>query len=123
MKTISGKKKVQIQEIRISNYRPYEIVPLDLVKPHITFSNPDPKDEGPFIPCKVLPQDETHGTIRILAPGETPGEEMDPVEEVAAYLRKLEEQVINPKPENLEPLKKFPKESTPKVKEYKRKKN
>ena len=64
MKTISGKKKVSLPHIRISDYIPYIIVPLDEQNPPRLFTNPD-KGEIPYTPCRVLPQDETYGTIKM----------------------------------------------------------
>ena len=64
MKTVSGKKKVPLPHIRISYCIPYTIVPLDEQNPPRIFTNPD-KGEIPFTPGKVLPQDETYGTIKM----------------------------------------------------------
>ena len=63
MKTISGKKKVPLPYIRVSNCIPFTIVPLDEQNPPKLFTNPD-KGEIPFTPCRVLPKDETYGTIK-----------------------------------------------------------
>ena len=65
MKTVSGKKKVPLPHIIISDCIPYIIVPKDLTYPVILFSNLDEGGEIPFTPCRSLPQDETYGTIRM----------------------------------------------------------
>ena len=41
MKTVSGKKKVSLPNIQISDYVPYTIVPLGVDKPDIPFTNPN----------------------------------------------------------------------------------
>ena len=64
MKIVSGKNKVSLPHIKISDYIPYTIVPLDEQNPPRLFTNPD-KGEIPFTPCRVLPQDETYGTIKM----------------------------------------------------------
>ena len=66
MKTVSGKKKVPLPNIQISDYVPYSIVPKDVTNPSITFTNLEEPKEIPFVPFKTIPQDETYGTIRIL---------------------------------------------------------
>ena len=65
MKTVSGKKKVSMPNIQISNYVPYTIVPKDVTNPSIPFTNPEKLGEIPFIPFKTLPQDETYSIIRM----------------------------------------------------------
>ena len=41
MKTVSGKKKVTLPNIQISDYVPYTIVPKDVTNPFIPFTNPE----------------------------------------------------------------------------------
>ena len=41
MKTLSGKKKVPLPNIQISDYIPYTIVPKDVTNPFIPFTNPE----------------------------------------------------------------------------------
>ena len=65
MKIVSGKKKVPLPNIQISNYGPYTIVPKDVTNLSIPFTNPEEPREIPFVPFKTLPQDETYGTIRM----------------------------------------------------------
>ena len=80
MKTVSGKKKVSLPQIRISDCIPYTIVPPDVTDPLIHFSHPNPSGEIPFVPCRAPPQNKTSGTIR--------KEELTPEEEVEEYLIK-----------------------------------
>ena len=65
MKTMSGKKKVSLPNIQISDYVPYTIVPKDVTNPSIPFTNPEEPREIPFIPFKTLPQDHSYGIIRM----------------------------------------------------------
>ena len=88
MKTFSGKKKVPLPHIRISHYIPYTIVPRDEQNPPKLFTNPD-KGELPFTPCRVLPQDETYGTIKMSI--------MTP-EEIEEYLKKKATKEKPPRP-------------------------
>ena len=44
MKIVSGKKKVPLPQIRISDCIPYTIVPHDVIDPPIPFSNPNPSE-------------------------------------------------------------------------------
>ena len=53
MKIVSGKKKVPLPQIRISDYMPYTIVPQDVINPPIPFSNLNPSEERPSEPCKA----------------------------------------------------------------------
>ena len=64
MKTVSGKKKVSLPQIRISDYIPYTIVPPDATDPPIHFSNPNPGGEIPFIPCRAPRQNKTFEITR-----------------------------------------------------------
>ena len=52
MKIVLGKKKVSFPKIRISDCMPYTIVPQDVTGPQIPFSNSNPGEETPFVPCK-----------------------------------------------------------------------
>ena len=79
MKTISGKKKVPMPQIRISDCVLYTIVPQVVTNPPIPFSNLDPDEERPSEPCKALAQNKT--------PSETRKKELTLVEEVEEYLR------------------------------------
>ena len=65
MKTMSGKKKVLLPNIQISDYVPYTIVSKYVTNPFIPFTNPEKPGEIPFASIRVLPQDETYGTIII----------------------------------------------------------
>ena len=65
MKTVSGKKKVPLPNIQISDYVPYTIVPKDVTNPSKPFTNPEKPGEIPFFPFKTFPQEETYGTIRM----------------------------------------------------------
>ena len=64
MKTVSGKKKVLLKQIRISDCIPYIIVPRDVTDPPIPFSNSNPGGEIPFVPCKAPSQNKTFGTTK-----------------------------------------------------------
>ena len=92
MKTVSGKKKVPLPQIRISDCHPYVIEPIGCLNepPYIPFVNPNPVGPKPSAICKVLPQDETYRTFRPVGT-DPPEGEVDPVEQVAAFLKKLEE--------------------------------
>ena len=114
MKTVSGKKKVPLPQIRISDCHPYVIKPLGCLNepPYIPFVNPNPVEPKPPAICKVLPQDETYRTFRPVGT-DPPEGEVDPVEQVAAFLKKLEEnpgleEELAKQHENPEPPKKTP---------------
>ena len=79
MKTVSDKKKIPLPQIRISDCISYTIVPQDVIDPPIPFSNPNPGNEIPFVPCKAPSQNKTSGTIG--------KKELTPVEEVEEYLK------------------------------------
>ena len=79
MKTVSSKKKVPLPQIRISNYVAYTIVPRDVINPPIPFSNPNPSEETPSVPCKASSQNKTSGTIG--------RKELTPVKEVEEDLK------------------------------------
>ena len=80
MKTFSGKKKVPLPQIRISDCIPCTIVPLDVIDPYIHFSNPNPGEEIPFVPYREPPQNKTSDTTR--------SKELTPEKEVEEYLKK-----------------------------------
>ena len=63
MKTVLGKEKVPLRQIRISNCIPYTIVPQDVTGPSIPFSKPNPSGEIPFVPCKAPSQNKNSSTI------------------------------------------------------------
>ena len=79
MKTVSNKKKVPLQEIRISDCVPYTIVPLEETNPVLPFLNLNPYIKGPSAPCKEIAKNKTPSTSR--------KKELTPVEEVEEYLR------------------------------------
>ena len=80
MKIVSSKKKVSLLQSRISDNIPYTILPPDVIDPPILCFNPNPREEVPFVPCRVLPQNETYGT--------TKRKELTLEEEVEEYLKK-----------------------------------
>ena len=88
MRIVLGKKKVQLLQIRISDCIPYTIMPLDEQTPHRLFTNPN-KGEILFTPCRVLPQDENYGTIKMSI--RTP-------KELEEYLKKKTEKEKSPRP-------------------------
>ena len=79
MKTASSKKKVSLPQIKIFNCVPYTIVPKGLTNPPIPFSNPNPSEETPSIPCKASSQNKTSST--------TGRKELTPIKEVEEYLK------------------------------------
>ena len=79
MKTISGKKKVSLPQIRISDCMPYTIVSQDVTDPPMPFSNTNPGKETPSVPCKAPSQNKTFGTIG--------RKELTPIKEVEEYLK------------------------------------
>ena len=98
MKTVSGKKKVSLQNIQISDYVPYSIVPKDVTNISIPFTNPEKPGEIPFVPFKTLPQDENYGTIRMSR--KTP-------EEIEKYKREQAQKVKSPEKSPKETKKKL----------------
>ena len=80
MKTVSGKKKVPLPQIRISECIPYTIVSQNVTDPPIPFSNPNPGGEIPFMPYKAPSQNKTSSTTRNI--------ELTLEEEVEEYLKK-----------------------------------
>ena len=79
MKTVSSKKKIPLPQIRISDYRPYTIVPQGVTNPPIPYTNPDSIGAGPSTPCTGIRKNENHST--------TEKKEFTSVEEVEEYLR------------------------------------
>ena len=59
MKKVSSKKKVPLPHIRILECVPYTIVPRDVTKSPIPFSNPNPEEEISSEPCKAPVQNKT----------------------------------------------------------------
>ena len=53
MKIVSSKKKIPLPQIRISNCRPYTIVPQGVTDPLIPYTNPDSIGAGTSTPCTV----------------------------------------------------------------------
>ena len=79
MKTVSSKKKIPLPQIRISNYRPYTIVPWGVTDPPIPYTNPDSIGAGTCTPCTETQKDKT--------PRTSEKKELTPVEEVEEHLR------------------------------------
>ena len=79
MKTVLSKKKVPLPQIRISDCITYTIVPQDVTDPLILFSNPNPCEETPSIPCKAPSQNKTSSAIG--------RKKLTSVEEVEEYLK------------------------------------
>ena len=52
MKTVSNKKKIPLPKIRISDYRPYTILPQGVTEPSIPYTNPDSIGVPPCAPYK-----------------------------------------------------------------------
>ena len=63
MKTVTGKKKVSLPQIRISDCIPYTLVPQDIIDPPNTLFNPNPSEETPSEPCKAPSQNKTSSAI------------------------------------------------------------
>ena len=76
---MSSKKKIPLPQIRISDCRPYTIVPQGVTDPPIPYTNPDLVGAGPSAPCTETRKNETHST--------TGKKELTLVEEVEEYLR------------------------------------
>ena len=76
MKTVSGKKKVSLPNIQISDYVPYTIVPKDMQNPNIPFTNPDERVEMPFVPPRIIPNDPP--TIHLIPRSKPPREPSKP---------------------------------------------
>ena len=53
METVLGKNKVSLPQIKIFDCVPYTIVPQDVTDPPIPFSNMNPSEETPSVPCKA----------------------------------------------------------------------
>ena len=78
MKTVSNKKKVPLQQIRISDCVPYIVVPLGETNQVIPFLNPNLDVKIPSEPCKES-KNKTLSTSKKT--------ELTPVKEVEEYLR------------------------------------
>ena len=79
MKTISSNKKIPLPQIRISNCRPYTVVPQGVTNPPIPYTNPDSIGVGTSTHCIETQKDKT--------PRTSGKKELTPVEEVEEYLR------------------------------------
>ena len=79
MKIVSSKKKIPLPHIRISDCRPYTIVPQGMTNPPIPYTNPDSFGVPPCAPCKEIEKEKAPSTSR--------KKELTPVEEVEEYLR------------------------------------
>ena len=79
METVSSKKKIPLPQIRISDYRPYTIVPHGVTDPPIPYTNLDSVGAGPSAPCT-----ETH---KNKTPRTSGKKELTLIEEVEEYLR------------------------------------
>ena len=62
MKTVSNKKKIPLPQIRISDCRPYTIVPQGVIDPLILYTNPDSIGAGSSAPCIKTRKNENHST-------------------------------------------------------------
>ena len=79
MKTMSSKKKIPLPQIRISDCRPYTVLPQGETDPPIPYTNLDSIGVPPYAPYKETKKDK---------PPSTSGKkELTPVEEVEEYLR------------------------------------
>ena len=72
-------KKIPLPQIRISDYRPYTIVPRGVTDPPIPYTNPDSIGASHCAPCTETRKNENHSTIE--------KKELTPIEEVEEYLR------------------------------------
>ena len=79
MKTVSSKKKIYFPQIRISNCRPYTIVPHGVTDAPIPYTNLNSLGAGPSAPCTETQKSKTTRT--------SGKKELAPVEEVEEYLR------------------------------------
>ena len=79
MKTMSSKKKRPLPQIRISDCRPYTIVPQGVTDPPIPYTNLNSIGAGLSAPCTETRKNENHSTTR--------KKKFIPVEEVEEYLR------------------------------------
>ena len=79
MKTVSSKKKIPLPQIRISDCRPYTIVPQGVIDPPIPYTNPYSIGADTSTPCIETQKDKT--------PRTSGKKELTPVEEVEEYLR------------------------------------
>ena len=62
MKIVSNKKKIPLQQIRISDCRPYTIVPQGVTDPPIPYTNPYLVGAGPSAPCTEIKKNKTPST-------------------------------------------------------------
>ena len=67
-----------LPQIRISDCRPYTIVPQGVTDPPIPYTNPYSIGTGPSTPCTKTRKNENHSITR--------KKELTPVEEVEEYL-------------------------------------
>ena len=79
MKTVSSKKKIPLPQIRISDCRPYTILPQGVTEPSIPYTNPDSIRAPSCAPYKETKNDKP--------PSTSDKKELTPVEEVEEYLR------------------------------------
>ena len=79
MKTVSRKKKIPLPQIRISDCRPYTIVPQGVTDTPIPYTNPDSIGAGPSAPSIETKKNET--------PSTSGKKELTLVEEVEEYLK------------------------------------
>ena len=52
MKTVSSKKKIPLPQIRISDCRPYNVLPQGVIEPSIPYTNPNSIGVPPCAPYK-----------------------------------------------------------------------
>ena len=79
MKTVSNKKKIPLPQIRISDCRPYTVLPQSVTEPSIPYTNPDSIGIPPFTAYKETEKDKPTNT--------SSKKELTLVEEVEEYLR------------------------------------
>ena len=78
MKIVSSKKKIHLPQIRISDYRPYSIIPQGVTNPPIPYTNPESIGAGTSTPCTETQKEKN--------PKTSGKKELTPVEEVEEYL-------------------------------------
>ena len=79
MKTVSSKMKIPLPQIRISDYRPYSIIPQGVTIPPIPYANPESIWAGTSTTCTETQKEKN--------PRTSEKKEMTPVEEVEEHLR------------------------------------
>ena len=79
MKIVSSKKKIPLPQIRISDYRPYTIVPQGVTDPPIPYTNPDSIGASLSALFTETRKNENHSI--------TEKKELTLVEELEEYLR------------------------------------